>query len=301
MSASSAEAVFAGPGSPTTRSQKPRGTRTVIFLHCSMLTQTLPTVSPPLSPDTIAWNLSIALADELGAAATDASVTAPAPAAPDQPAGVMDADDEEVVLQVENNAAIERSAKISALRIEWGGKGKGGILGDIFSRHQGKGKGGYKCCKETCKCPASALKDGCLKRKGETILNLLDQGILPGEHTVIRPTAAQISAQAKLHVPLHTGPLPAPIGAPSASVLPVQRDRDEMVEPEEDDPLSEDEEAPDDDDDSEEGISKDKVEEEKVIRFRASAAQNAFWRVCVKGYHFFHPFSSSSCCLLLPF
>jgi hypothetical protein len=74
-----------------------------------------------------------------------------------------------------------------------------------------------------------------------------------------------------------------------------------MVEPEEDDPLSEDEEAPDDDDDSEEGISKDKVEEEKVIRFRASAAQNAFWRVCVKGYHFFHPFSSSSCCLLLPF
>ena len=115
-----------------------------------------------------------------------------------------------------------------------------------------------------------------MKRKGETILNLLDQGILPGEHTVIRPTAAQISAQAKLHVPLHTGPLPAPIGAPSASVLPVQRDRDEMVEPEEDDPLSEDEEAPDDDDDSEEGISKDKVEEEKVIRFRASAAQNAF-------------------------
>ena len=48
----------------------------------------------------------------------------------------------------------------------------------------------------------------------------------------------------------------------------------------------------DDDDDSEEGISKDKVEEEKVIRFRASAAQNAFWRICVKGYHFFHPFSS---------
>ena len=178
-------------------------------MHCSMLTQTLPTVSPPLSPDTIAWNLSIALADELGAAATDASVTAPAPAAPDQPAGVMDADDEEVVLQVENNAAIERSAKISALRIEWGGKGKGGILGDIFNRHQGKGKGGYKCCKETCKCPASALKDGCLKRKGETILNLLDQGILPGEHTVIRPTAAQISAQAKLHVPLHTAPCPS--------------------------------------------------------------------------------------------
>ena len=172
----------------------------MIFLHCSMLTQTLPTVSPPLSPDTIAWNSSIALADELGAAATDASVTAPAPAAPDQPAGVMDADDEEVVLQVENNAAIERSAKISALRIEWGGQGKGGILGDIFNRYKGKGKGGYKFCKEKCKCPASALKDGCLKRKGETILNLLDQGILPGEHTVIRPTAAQISAQAKLHV-----------------------------------------------------------------------------------------------------
>jgi len=265
-----------------------------------MLTQTLPTVSPPLSPDTIAWNSSIALADELGAAATDASVTAPAPAAPDQPAGVMDADVEEVVLQVENNAAIERGAKISALRIEWGGQGKGGILGDIFNRYKGKGKGGYKFCKEICKCPASALKDGCLKRKGETILNLLDQGILPGEHIVNRPTAAQSFAQAKLHVPLHTGPLPVPSGASSAAVRSIQRERDELVGPEADDTLSEDEEE-DDADDSEEGISKDKVEEEKVIRFRASAAQNAFWRVCVKGYHFFHPFSSSSCCLLLPF
>ena len=61
----------------------------------------LPTVSPaPLSPDTIAWNATCALADQLGAAAPDASVTAPATAVPDQPASVMDADDEEVVLQV---------------------------------------------------------------------------------------------------------------------------------------------------------------------------------------------------------
>ena len=105
----------------------------MIFLHCSTLMQTLPTVSPPLSPDTIAWNAACALADELGATAPDASVTAPAPAAPDQPAGAMDADDEEVVLQVENSAAVERGAKISALRKEWGGKGKGGILGDLFN------------------------------------------------------------------------------------------------------------------------------------------------------------------------
>ena len=60
----------------------------------------------------ISWNAMCALADELGAAAPDASVTALTPAAPDQPAGVMDAADEEVVLQVEN-AAIKRSAKMS--------------------------------------------------------------------------------------------------------------------------------------------------------------------------------------------
>jgi hypothetical protein len=108
----------------------------------------------------------------------------------------MDTDDEEVVLQVENSAAIERSAKMSALRREWGGKGKGGILGDLFNRHQGKGKGGYAYCKGSCKCRAGALKDGCLKKKGETILNQLDQGILPGEHTVDRPSAAQMSAPA---------------------------------------------------------------------------------------------------------
>ena len=92
-----------------------------------------------------------ALADELGAAAPDASVTALTPAAPDQPAGVMDAADEEVVLQVENSAAMERSAKMSALRKECGGKGQGGILGDLFNRHQGKGSGGYKYCKGPCK------------------------------------------------------------------------------------------------------------------------------------------------------
>ncbi len=90
-----------------------------------------------------------------------------------------------------NSAAIERSAKMSALRRKWGGKGKGGILGDLFYRHQGKGKGGYAYCKGSCKCPAGALKDGCLKKKGETILNQLDQGILPGEHTVDRPHPAE--------------------------------------------------------------------------------------------------------------
>ncbi len=103
----------------------------------------------------------------------------------------MDTDDEEVVLQVENSAAIESSAKMTALRRKWGGKGKGGILGHLFYRHQGKGKGGYAYCKGPCKCRAGALKDGCLKKKGETILNQLDQGILPGEHTVDRPHPAE--------------------------------------------------------------------------------------------------------------
>ena len=68
-------------------------------------------------------------------------------------------------------------------------KGKGGILGDLFNRHQGQGSGGYKYCKGACKCCAGALKDGCLKKKGEAILNQQDQDILPGEHTVDRPSA----------------------------------------------------------------------------------------------------------------
>ena len=259
-----------------------RSRKRLICVHRITLTQALSADSPPLSPDTIAWNATCALADGLNAAPPTAVVTGLPTAVSGQAADGMDADDEEVVLQVENNAAVERSAKISALRKEWGGKGKGGILGDLFSRHEGKGKGGYAFCKNACKCAASALKDGCLKKKGESILNLLDQGILPGEHIVNRPTAAQSFAQAKLHVPLHTGPLPVPSGASSAAVRSIQRERDEMVEPEEDDTLSEDEEE-DDADDSEEGISKDKVEEDNAIRFKASAAQNAFWRVSVIG------------------
>ena len=104
--------------------------------------------SPPLSPDTLAWNALCDVADAM-----------------------QDRDDAEVVLHVDSNAAIERNAKIYELRKKWGGKGKGGILGDLHARHQGKGSGGYKYCKGTCKCRAGALKDGCLKKKGETILN----------------------------------------------------------------------------------------------------------------------------------
>ena len=50
-----------------------------------------------------------------------------------------------------------------------------------------------------------------------------------GSTTVDRPSDAQISAQAKLHVPLHTGPLPAPVGAFSAAVHFIQNERDDTV------------------------------------------------------------------------
>ena len=67
-------------------------------------------------------------------------VTDLATAAPGQVTDGMDADDEEVVLQVENSAAVARSAKMSALKIEWGGKGRADYWETFLAAIKGKAR-----------------------------------------------------------------------------------------------------------------------------------------------------------------
>jgi hypothetical protein len=70
----------------------------------------------------------------------------------------MDADAEEVVLQVENSAAIERSAYISALRIEWGGKGRVEYWETFLSATRGKARVAMRIAKARASALLMPLK-----------------------------------------------------------------------------------------------------------------------------------------------